>query len=205
MPDAREDLQRLPSENLFALARNHSAAHRLLAVQLLVERASPLAGHDDIAAESRHYVLNNPAILKKIEPAAAAFAPQLPGIVDCLADVLTKHTELDRVVDEHHATHLQNHADHTERASTLESVVADNKAAHEQALREAYAFLWRDCAAKIFHLKQDHDNQIAELRVEHEKALSAATMRLALLERSLWRKAVDGLKTMKRRGLARHE
>jgi hypothetical protein len=51
MQDPRTDLERLPSGNLYGVARNAAAVHRHLAIQLLVERASPFAGRDEIAAE----------------------------------------------------------------------------------------------------------------------------------------------------------
>jgi hypothetical protein len=51
MQDPRTDLERLPSGNLYGVARNAASVHRQLAIQLLVERASPFAGRDEIAAE----------------------------------------------------------------------------------------------------------------------------------------------------------
>jgi hypothetical protein len=69
MENVRSDLERLPNEHLFDVARNNSACHRLLAIQILVERASPLACRDEIAAEARQFVLSNPLILKEINPA----------------------------------------------------------------------------------------------------------------------------------------
>jgi hypothetical protein len=180
MQDARIELERLPSENLYDIARNTAATHRLLAIQVLVERASPFAGRDEIAAEARQFILSNPIILKRIDPAAAAFATKLPGVVDCIADGQTKHIDLARVVDEHHAVH-------TQKTAALETTVNENKAASGQAIAEAYAVLWRDYTRKVFQLKLDHDNEIAELRAVHQKAIA----RLALLERSVWRKLVD--------------
>src|ERR1700735_822719 len=123
MQDPRLDLERLPSEQLFGVARNTAAVHRLLAIQILVERASPFAGREEIAAEARQFVFNNPIILKKVDPAAAAFAASLPGVVDCIADGNTKHIELARVVGEHHAINSENHLLHTGKVATLETVV----------------------------------------------------------------------------------
>jgi hypothetical protein len=80
----------LPSENLYDIARNSSAVHRKVAIQLLVERGSLLACREEIATEARQFVLSNPLVIKKIDPAAAAFAAtKLPGVVDCIADGLT--------------------------------------------------------------------------------------------------------------------
>ena len=56
MQNPRNDLERLPSENLYDIARNSSAVHRKLAIQLLVERGSHLACRDEIAAEARQFV-----------------------------------------------------------------------------------------------------------------------------------------------------
>jgi hypothetical protein len=205
MQDPRLDLERLPSEQLFGVARNTAAVHRLLAIQILVERASPFAGREEVKAEARQFVLNNPIILKKVDPAAAAFAASLPGVVDCIADGHTKHIELARTVNEHHAANAEDHDAHTQKTAALEATVNDNKAAHEQALREAHSTLWRDYTRKIFQLKLDHDNELAGLRLEHEKDVTAAKARLTLLERSLWRKFIDYLKRVKRNWTARHE
>jgi hypothetical protein len=199
MPDdPRLHLERLPSETLFSVARNTAAAHRLLAIEILVERASPFAGREEIAAEARQFVLSNPLVLKKIDPASAAFAPQLPGIVDCIANGLTKHVELTRVVGEHNSIH-------TEKHTTLEATVTDNKTAADLAVREAVANLWEYFARQTWQLTQDNceqkidfDKQLAELREEHEKDLTAAAARLTLLERSTWQKFVDYLKSVKR-------
>lgn len=194
MHDPRADLSRLPDETLFNLARNESAIHRMLAIELLVERASPFVGRDEIAVEARQFVLSNPMVLKTIDPAAAAFAPKLPGIVDCLADILTKHNELCRVAAEHHAIHTGNHIAHAEKAAALESTVTENHEVTSRAIAETYSVLWRDCVAKIFHLREDHDSQIAELRAGHKQEITAARERLALLERSLWRRLDDWIR-----------
>jgi len=62
-----------------------------------------------------------------------------------------------RVVDEHHAAH-------TQTIAALESTVNENKIATAETIRETYAVLWRDYTEKVFQLKLDHDNQLAELR-----------------------------------------
>jgi hypothetical protein len=204
MHDPRTDLERLPSENLFDLARNDAATHRKLAIQLLVERGSHLACRDEIAAEARDYVLNDPIVLKRIDPASAALATaKLPNIIDCLAHEQTKRVELSRVVGEHHAAHTQKNA-------TLEATVTENRVAGEQALAQAYELLWGYFARQGWQLAQAHtdqkldfDRQLQTLQEEHEKDITAATARLTLLERSLWRKLVDYLKSVKRNWLAR--
>jgi hypothetical protein len=113
MLNPRTDLERLPSENLYDIARNSAAVHRKLAIQLLVERASSFAGRDDIAPEAREFVLGNPIIIKQIDPALAWLAPNLPSIVDCVAHEQNQRVELTRTVGEHHAVHTENHVAHT--------------------------------------------------------------------------------------------
>jgi hypothetical protein len=105
--DPRHDLERLPSEILYSLARNQSAQHRVLALRLLVERGSRLALQPEIVEGARE--------LKLIDP----------GVIDTFAD------------------------------------------------------------------KLDLDAQIAVLRAEHATDRTATEQRLALLERSLWRRLVD--------------
>ena len=85
MHDPRIDLERLPSETLYDIGRNTAAAHWKLAIQILVERGSHLACRDEIAAEAKDFVLNDPLVLRRIDPVSAALATtKLPGIVDCL-------------------------------------------------------------------------------------------------------------------------
>jgi hypothetical protein len=200
---ARSDLERLPSSNLFDLARNPAAVHRLLALQLLVERGSHFASREEVASESRQFILGNPLILKRIDPAAAAFAASLPGVVDCLDDVLTKHLGLGRVVAEHHSAHCEKH-------DALKSIVADNKTSGDQALAQAYERLWGYFARQVWELAQAASDQRLEtgrelqaLREEHETEITAATQRLALLERSSWQKLADWCKQVVRAGRAR--
>jgi len=49
------------------------------------------------------------------------------------------------------------------------------------------------------------DNQIAELREEHEKDITSVSERLRLLERSAWQRLVDYLKSVKRSWIARRK
>jgi hypothetical protein len=153
--------------------------------QLLVERASPFAGRDDVAPEAREFVLNNPVVLKKVDPASVWLAPSLPNIVDSVAD---GHIELARVVAEHHGILTEKHA-------VLKSAVTDNKASGDQALAQAYELLWGYFARQVWELAQaasdqklETDKELQVLRAENHKDNEAATARLTLLERSVWRK-----------------
>jgi hypothetical protein len=148
---------------------------------------------------------SNPLVIKKIDPASAWLAPNLPNIVDCVADGHTKHIELARVVGEHHGILTEKHA-------ALTAAVTDNKASGDQALAQAYELLWAYFARQGWELAQaasdqklETDKQLQALREEHEKDIMAAAARMTLLERSLWRKFVDYLKSMKRNWIARHE
>jgi hypothetical protein len=67
---------------------------------------------------------------------------------------------------------------------------------------EARALKLIDPAAiDTFGGKLDSDAQIAVLRAEHDKDMQATNARLALIERSLWRKLTDALRTVRRRVL----
>jgi hypothetical protein len=245
MTDPRSDLERMPSESLFCIARNEAAAHRVLAIRLPVERGSSLALQPEIADEARELVLNDPIILKQIDPATAIVSLKLPGIVDVLADNSTKRAELAELVDEHHAASTRklaalestvntNHAaasqalaDETgalaqafidghrqlkqnfeRQIAALGSTVTANKAASDLALREACAGIWSDFTGKMWQLTQDcdaqktnFDAQIVALQASHAKETYAASVRLALLERSPWRKLTDWCRNIVR---ARH-
>jgi hypothetical protein len=186
--DPLHDLQNLPDEQLFNVARNPAAVHRGLAMRLLVERASLFAGHPDIAEECRELFIQDPIVLKKVDPAQALHALRLPGIIDILADLQTRRIALTGKVDEHNEAHRQSIA-------TLEATVSANRDAGELALRAAYSLLWRDGATKIYNLKMEHDTAIATLRSDHEREIAEAQARLALLERSSWRKFTDWVKS----------
>ena len=186
--DPRMDLEHLPDLAVFDIARNESAVHRELAIRILIERVSLLAGREESAAEARQLVIDHPAILKRIDPATAVHALKLPGVIDVLSDLQNKRVELTRIVGEHHADHIQNH-------TALESTVNENKLSSENALRSAYAILWGDYTRKAWQLVEDYneqklalDQQIAELHDEHRKDNEVASERLRLLERSPWRK-----------------
>ena len=63
MTDPRADLERLPSDKLFDIARNECARHRILALRLLVERGSRLALQPEIVDEARALKLIDPAVI----------------------------------------------------------------------------------------------------------------------------------------------
>jgi hypothetical protein len=233
--DPRHDLERLPSETLYTVARNEAAAHRALAIRILVERGSDYALQPEIADEARELVLNDPIILKQIDPATAIVSLKLPGIVDVLADNSIKRAELAELVDEHHATNTRklaalestvssNHAanaqslasetgalgqafieghrqlrhDFERQLATLGSTVTANKVASEAALLEAYTSLWRYFAQQQWWFSQTYDSRSAALeekldtlRTEQAKDRQATNDRLALLERSWWRRLVE--------------
>jgi len=192
--DPRTNLEHLPDANLYDIARNTSAVHRLLCLQILVERCSLYAARDDVANEARQLIIDNPLILKKIDPASAVHALRLPNIIDVVADQQIKRAALSQLVSQHNAAHIQSIA-------ALESSVIGNKAASDVALREAYSTLWTDYTRKVWQLMEDYceqklafDQEIAELREEHANNIQAANERLALLERSPWRKMMDWCK-----------
>ena len=188
MYEARSNLEQLPSEVLYNLARNSAAIERKLAIQILVERGSEYACRDEIALEAEQFVLDHPRILAKLDPVGAMMAAtKLPGIVDVVAAEQERRRALATTVGEHHDAHTQNHA-------ALSTTVADHKEANELALRTAYSTLWRDATTKVYNLKVEHDTAIAELRADHEREITNAQARLALLERSLWRRLVDWTK-----------
>ena len=65
MEDQRLNLQTLPDENVFDIARNESAQHRELALRILAERGSLYASRDEIADEARRLIIDNPSVLKE--------------------------------------------------------------------------------------------------------------------------------------------
>jgi hypothetical protein len=203
MEDQRLNLQTLPDENVFDIARNESAQHRELALRILVERGSLYAGRDEIADEARRLIIDNPSVRKKSIPMSGIHALKLPGVIDILADLQTRRIALTRLVDEHNAAHSQN-------VAILETTVKENRATVASALAESYATLWKYFAKQNWQLTQDHsaqkidfDNQLADPRAEHEEDIKSASERLRLLERSAWQRLVDYLK--KRNWIARRK
>lgn len=92
--DPRTNLEHLPDANLYDVARNSSAVHRLLCLEILVERCSVYAARDDVANEARQLIIDNPLILKEIDPASAVHTLRLPNIIDVAADQQVKRAEL---------------------------------------------------------------------------------------------------------------
>lgn len=189
--DPLATLSQLPDEQLFGIAKNESADHKELAVKLLVERSSLFAGRPEISYQAKKLILDNPLVLKKVDPSAGMHALRLPGVIDVLADAQAKRQALERVVGENNATH-------NEQITALTAAVTANKTSAEYELRTAYSVLWRDATHKAFKLTEDIaalklavDAQLAEVRELHAEDVAAATERLRLLERSTWRKLVD--------------
>jgi hypothetical protein len=190
--EARTNLELLPSEVLFNLARNPAAVERMLAIQILVERGSEFATKPDISLEAEQFIIDHPRILAKIDPAGTLMAAQkLPGLVDVVACEQERRRALAATVDEHHGAHTQNHA-------ALSTTVADHKAASGQALRDAFVNLWTYFARQNWQITEDaaaqkaaFDKEIATLQEVHARDVQAAAERLRLLERSIWRKLVD--------------
>lgn len=57
----RLDLEALPDQQLFDVARNHDAVHRKLAVLILIERCSPYIRRVEIADEVEKILATTPA------------------------------------------------------------------------------------------------------------------------------------------------
>lgn len=180
-----EELQTLRSEDLLSLARNPSATVKRDALRLLIERASPHAAHPDVAEEAKVIILNDPGILKKADPGSIVFAHKLPGVLDVIVNEAAKTKLLE--------SKAVRFADHIEQL-----VAADNKLykADLDARIKTYELVGEISdehqATKEELLKTlEHLQYIAD---EYGNRLEAAEIRLALLERSLWRKIVDWVK-----------
>jgi hypothetical protein len=193
--DPRLDLEALRAEDLYAIASNEAATHRELALRILVERGSLLAVKDNLAAESHALILDNPIILKRIDPAAAVTALSMPGVIECIADAQMKRQALAKVLD-------KNNASHTQSIASLETTVSTNKAANGQALHDAFVKLWTYFARQNWQITEDaaaqkaaFDREIATLQEVHARDVQAAAERLRLLERSTRRKLVDWAKS----------
>jgi hypothetical protein len=241
--DPRHDLERLPSETLYTVARNEAAAHGDLALRVLVERGSDCALRDDVAERARELVLLDPLLLKKVNPAAAVISLTMPGVIDCIADNQQKAVQLAQVVYDYQAANAKkmacleatvdgNHTaaaqaladetgalgqavsewqrqlkqDYEHRIATLDSTVTANNAASDLALRDACAGIWKDFSGKMWQLTQDHDAQrtnfdaqLTALQTTHAGDMQAASVRLALLERSPWRRLIDSCNRLTRR------
>jgi hypothetical protein len=145
--DPRADLERLPSEQLYTIARNESATHKALALRILIERGSEFALQPEVAEEARELILNDPVILKKSNPACGVTALSMPGVLDVLADNQVKRAELAELVD-------QNHATSTRSLAALESTVSRNHAANLEALNDETDNLEQQFVQRHAQLKQ---------------------------------------------------
>jgi hypothetical protein len=168
--DPRIDLEHLPSENLFNIARNPSAVHRALAARLLVERGSPLACADEVIELAKDAIFANPIALAACHKNMnAATAAKLPGPIELIASGLHQHIALaGRVAEAHHA-HARDIAD-----------LNENTAAQARTVVDRVAALARDLGEQREELKK--------VLTTHEEELQAVQARLALLERSPWAK-----------------
>jgi hypothetical protein len=188
--DPRLDLESLRAEDLYAIASNESAAHKDLALRILVERGSLFALKDDVYADAQKLILDNPIILRKVDPASAVIALKLPGLIEVVADAQRKRELLARVVDQNHAAHVQSIAD-------LGGAVIANRDATDQSLHIAAINLWSYVLKQAWQVAEDAAAQKIEhdkLRTDHERESADAQARLVLLERSLWRKLSDWTK-----------
>jgi hypothetical protein len=133
--DPRLDLEPLPSETLFHIARNPSAAHRALAARLLVERGSPLACADDVLELAQDVVFSDPIALATCHKNMdAATGPRLPGPIDLIASGLHKNIVLATKVVEAHGGHARDIAVVRQELQRVLNV-------HEKELKEVQAKL----------------------------------------------------------------
>jgi hypothetical protein len=131
----RLDLEYLPSETLYDVARNHSAAHRALAARLLVERGSPLACADDVLDLAQDVVFSDPIALATCHTKMdAATAAKLPGPVELIARGLHQQLGLATKVVEAHGGHARDIADVRQELQRVLNV-------HEKELKEVQAKL----------------------------------------------------------------
>ena len=168
--DPRATLEHLRDEDLFGVATNTSAIHRDLAIQLLVERCSPLALRDEIAEQARKYVLDNPLVLTKINPAATVTSIKMPGVIECIADAQLKRQALAKLVSENDATHTKAHAELDER-------VEQNHTSQALALADARLELATLVAA--YHASHVQQTDDLEIVIADNKAAGATALREA--------------------------
>lgn len=167
-----EELRSLRSEDLLSLARNPAAQVRREALWLLVERGSHHAGHPDVAEAATQLILNHPLILKTTEP--GCFAHKLPGLLEIVANEARKTTKLERKTSD-----IANDLSFSQRDLLV--------------LRLLVIESTKELARKDDELS-GYIKELDDLATEHDKRLEAAEIRLALLERSLWRKISDWVK-----------
>lgn len=178
MHDPRIHLEPLRAEDLHNIARNSAAAHRLLAVRMLVERGSALACSDELVADARAAILDDPCLLRMCRENGMdpALITKLPGILDLIIHERQACVALAATVGNNRAAHAQ-------ELATLAATVGDNNAAHNSALAEQSCSLSKAIAQQREQIQTNID--------AHQQALDVTNTRLARLERSLWRKCVD--------------
>jgi hypothetical protein len=132
-PDPRANLESLPSEILFDVARNPSAAHRALAARLLVERGSPLACADEVIELAEETIFADPVALANSHKNNAT-AVKLPGPVEMIGRGLHQQLGLATKVVEAHGTHARDIADVRQELQAVLNV-------HEKELKEVQAKL----------------------------------------------------------------
>jgi hypothetical protein len=194
----RTEFAKLRSQDLLAVARNQAAHARMLAIAMLVERAAKEAMHPDIAAESQNFVLSNPLILKKVNPTDLMGA-KIPGIVDVVDADIKARQSLERTVSKNHETQ-------SDRTASLESIVSTNNETQTKALSEQAESHSKEIATQdkrqsgaLSAAVASLEKKLSDMKAEADKELNTAKDRLALLERSLWRKFVDSLKAIVKR------
>jgi hypothetical protein len=79
MFDVRTDLERLPDPNLFDIGRNLDAAHRLLAIRILLNRGSNYIDRPEIAQDAKQ-LLDDEAMAA--QPPAAQLPAETQGRAD---------------------------------------------------------------------------------------------------------------------------
>jgi len=239
MADAQkieESFQTLRNDDLFAIARNRSAAHRELAIRMLIKRASPYVGHEEIRDEANAIVINDPRILREVDPASLIACHRLPGIFEILHNInqnhaslsqttASNHAALESTVKKHHEAlshslseeseqRKQASADHaralseqasahtaeisclsektTQQAEELRKALQDQAEKHERALHEHAT----KNSEALDQQAKTHADELTNQAAAHGNGIAELKQRLALLERSLWRKAVDFIKSL---------
>lgn len=167
-----DEMRHLRSDDLFGLARNPAAQQRQEAIRILVERGSPHCGHPDIAAEAAGLVHGDPSVLKTTDP-SVHLAGRLPGVLDVLARTVERAGALENST-------IAIQSDIVRHADSMK----ETEARLLTGITESSRKLATAVAAEISAL----DRRVAQLTQLHDQ-------RLRLLERSLWQKIKDKLRT----------
>ena len=100
MTDPRADLERLPYESLYSVARDESAQHRMLAIRILVERGSPPALQPDIVDEARALKMREPTVVPSGVIDIFAGKPDINGQIAALrAEQITYRAAMEKGLD----------------------------------------------------------------------------------------------------------